>query len=86
MTNKKIHIPTSIDPKLKEEFDSLKNIHEQTYDNALEAGMEAAIFLAQSPKTIKYKIRQHEVELHNLRRQLEIATDPEKDKSDFRWG
>ncbi len=48
--------------------------------------MEAAIFLAQSPDTIKRLINKTDLELHNLRRQLEIATDPEKDKSDFRWG
>ena len=82
MANKNIHIPASIDAKLKEEFDSLKNIHKQTYDNALEAGMEAAIFLSQSPDKIKQQINRAEVELHNLWVQLEKAED---DKSDFKW-
>lgn len=86
MANKKIHIPASINAKLKKEFDALENIHKQTYDNALEAGMEAAIFLAQSPATIKRLINKTDMELHNLRRQLEIVTEQDKDKSDFRWG
>ena len=86
MNNRKLMVIIKVDENAKVEFESLQEIHGQSFADALEAGMEAAIFLAQLPKTIKYKIRQHEVELHNLRKQLEIATDPEKNKSDFRWG
>ncbi len=73
MAEQKIPITLEIDMDRKAEFLKLQHIHGRTFPDALEAGIEASIFLAQSPETIKRKIRQTELDLHHLLQQYEIA-------------
>ena len=78
-----------VDQDLKTQFESLKEIHELTFSDALEIGMKETIHRVQSPEEIQRRIDEIEAILFNLLKELDRAMEANgtsvKSESDFRW-
>ena len=85
----KMLINLNINPDLKAEFESLKKIHELTFSDALEIGMNTAIKSTQSTDEIRRKINEVKTELQDLYTELYFIKEAQRhpqDDTDFRWG
>ena len=88
MTKPKIPITLKVDPDLKTQFESIKEIHELTFSDALEIGMKVVIHKAQSPEDILRRIDKKKNEICNLRNELRHAKNMQNQSeadTDFRW-
>ena len=85
----KMLINLNINPDIKTEFESLKEIHGMTFSGALEIGMKEVIHKVQSPQEIQRRIDETEVILFNLLKELDRVMEANgtsvKSGSDFRW-
>lgn len=83
-----VPITLKVDPDLKVEFESLKEIHELTFSDALGIGMKEVIRKVRSPEEIQRRINRKQDEIFGLYSQLDRATKAQKqseDDTDFRW-
>ena len=87
MTKPKILITLKVDSDLKTEFESLKEIHEMTFSDALEIGMKEVIRKVRSPEDIRRRINRKQDEIFCLYSQLNRAIDTQSksEETDFRW-
>ena len=77
-----------VDQDLKTQFESLKNIHELTFSDALEIGMKIAIKSTQSTDEVRRKINEKKTELQDLCTELYFIKEAQRhpeDETDFRW-
>ena len=89
-TNNKPKIPITlkVDPDLKDQFESLKEIHRMTFSDALEIGMKMAIKSTQSTDEVRRKINAKKTELQDLYTELYFIKEAQRhpeDETDFRW-
>ena len=83
-----VPITLKVDPDLKVEFESLKEIHGMTFSDALEIGMKIAIKRTQSTDEVRRKINEKKTELQDLYTKLYFITEAQRhphDDTDFRW-
>ena len=89
MVKSKILVDLKVNPDLKTEFESLKEIHGMTFSDALEIGMKEIINKVQSPQEIHHRIDELELEIRKLNAAYGCAlgaqAESEKNKTDFRW-
>ena len=84
----KMLINLKVDPDLKVEFESLKEIHGITFSDALEIGMKIAIKSTQSTDEVRRKINEKKTELRDLYDELYYIKETQRhpqDETDFRW-
>ena len=77
-----------VDQDLKTQFESLKEIHGQTFSDALEVGMKTAIKSTQSTDEVRRKINEKKTELQDLYTELYFIKETQRhpqDDTDFRW-
>ena len=81
-------VTLKVDPDLKDQFESLKEIHGQTFSDALEIGMKIAIKSTQSTDEARRKINEKKTELRDLYTELYFIKEAQRhpqDDTDFRW-
>ena len=77
-----------VDQDIKTQFESLKEIHELTFSDALEIGMKIAIKSIQSTDEVRRKIYEKKTELQDLYTELYFIKEAQRhpqDDTDFRW-
>ena len=88
MNNRKLILSIEVDENSKVEFESLKEIHEMTFSDALEIGMKIAIKSTQSTDEVRRKINEKKTELQDLHTELYFIKEAQKqpdDDTDFGW-
>ena len=88
MNNRKLMVGIEVDENSKVEFESLKEIHEMSFSDALEIGMKMAIKSTQSTDEVRRKINEKKTELQDLYTELYFIKEAQRhpqDDTDFRW-
>ena len=88
MNNRKLMVSIEVDENSKVEFESLKDIHELTFSDALDIGMKIAIKSTQSTDEVWRKINEKKTELQDLHAELYFIKEAQRhpqDDTDFRW-
>lgn len=78
-----------VDENLKVEFESLKEIHEMTFSDALEIGIKISIKSTQSTDEVRRKINDKKTELQDLYAELYYINGAQRhpqDDTDFKRG
>ena len=89
MNNRKLMVGIEVDENLKVEFESLKEIHEMTFSDALEIGIKISIKSTQSTDEVRRKINDKKTELQDLYAELYYINGAQRhpqDDTDFKRG
>ena len=77
-----------VDQDLKDQFESLKDVHGMNFSDALEIGMKIAIKSTQSTDEVRRKINEKKIELQDLYTELYFIKETQRhpqDDTDFRF-
>ena len=84
----KMLINLNINQDIQTEFESLKEIHEMSFSDALEIGMKIAIKSTQPTDEVRRKINEKKTELRDLYTELYFIKEAQRhpgDDTDFGW-